>query len=260
MIPLALFPILASLLTGCVVTKTMYDAEVSRARSLEYELDTKDEVAADLQRQIVELQRAQARLDLELQSLELERVQLTGDLEDQRLANERMRTGLESEREKLRARESEIQEMSSTYRSLVEVLEAELERGDIQIQALRGGLQVSASEQILFDSGQAEIKQDGRPVLEAVAGQIRDLSGYSVRVEGHTDDRPISTATFPSNWELSAARAVQVVRFLESSGVAAATLSAVGYGPHQPVAINDTVENRARNRRIEIVLIPDEQG
>ncbi len=260
MIPLAVLPILSILLTGCIVTKTMYDAEVSRVRSLEYEFAKKDEVAAELQQQIVELQRSQERLDLELQSLELERVQLTSDLEDLRLANERMRMGLESEREKLQARESEIREMSSTYRGLVDALEAELARGEIQIQALRGGLQVSASDQILFASGRAEIKLDGQPVLKAVAEQIRGLSGYSVRVEGHTDDRPISTASYPSNWELSSARAVQVVRFLESSGVEASTLSAVGYGPYQPVATNDTVENRARNRRIEILLIPDEQG
>ncbi len=260
MIRIALLPMLSTLLTGCIVTKTVYDAEVSRARSLEYELAKKDDVAAELQQQIVELQRSQERLDLELKSLELERVQLTSDSEDLRLANERMRAGLESEREKLRARESEIQEMSSTYLNLVEALEAELERGEIQIQALRGGLQVSASDQILFDSGLAEIKPDGESVLEAVAEQIRGLSGYSVRVGGHTDDRPISTARYPSNWELSAARAVQVLRFLESSGVDASALSAIGYGPHQPVATNDTVENRARNRRIEIVLIPDEQG
>ena len=260
MIPLALLPILSILFTGCIVTKTVYDAEVSRARSLEYELVRKDEVAAELQQQIVELQRSQELFDLELQSLELERVELTSDLEDLRLSNERMRIGLESEREKLQTREGEIREMSSTYLNLVEALEAELERGEIQIQALRGGLQVSASDQILFDSGLAEIKPGGEPVLEAVAEQIRGLSGYSIRVEGHTDDRPISTAQYPSNWELSAARAVQIVRFLESSGVDASTLSAVGYGPHQPVATNDTVANRARNRRIEIFLIPDEQG
>jgi chemotaxis protein MotB len=260
MIPLRLVVILPLFLAGCLVTRTVYEAEVSRVRSLEYEMASKDVAAAELREEIAELQQSQERLELELRSLDVERVELSGNLEDLRLANERMREGLEDEREKLREREGEIREISSTYRSLVEELEAELSRGEIRIQELRGQLKVSALDEILFDSGQAEIKSEGQRVLAAVAEQVGQLSGYSIRVEGHTDDRPISTPQFPSNWELSTARAVVVLRLLERSGLDPAILSAVGYGPHQPVVANDSAENRSRNRRIEIVLIPNEPG
>lgn len=260
MIPLRLIAIFPLFLAACVVSRTVYEVEVSRVRSLEYEMASKDEVAAELRQEIADLQRSQERRELELRSLDVERVELASNLEDVRLANERMREGLEDEREKRRERETEIREMSSTYRSLVEELEAELSRGDIQIQELRGHLQVSALDKILFDSGQAEIKPEGQRVLAAVAEQVGKLSGYAVRVEGHTDDRPISTPQYPSNWELSAARAVVVLRFLEGSGLDPTILSAVGHGSHQPVVANDTPENRSRNRRIEIVLIPNESG
>ena len=188
MIPLRLIAIFPLFLAGCVVSTTVYEAEVSRVRSLEYEMVSKDKVVAELRREITDLQRAQERRGLELRSLDVERVELASRLEDLRLANERMREGLDDEREKRRERETEIREMSSTYRSLVEELEAELSRGDIQIQELRGQLQVSALDEILFDSGQAEIKPEGQRVLAAVAEQVGKLSGYSVRVEGQTDD------------------------------------------------------------------------
>ena len=259
-IPVALVAMLSAAMAGCLVTRTLYEAEVSRVRGLEFELAKKDETALELQQQITQLEESQERVELELRSLDVERIELTSDLEDLRLANEQMREGLRDEREKVRERETEVREISSTYRSLVEELEAELERGEIQIQELRGRLRVSALDRILFDSGRSEIKPDGQRVLAAVAEQIGKFAGYSVRVEGHTDDQPISSARFPSNWELSAARAVEVVRFLVSSGVDPATLSAVGYGPYRPVVANDSVENRARNRRIEIVLIPDAEG
>lgn len=253
----ALLPLL---LAGCVVARTNYEAEVSRARSLEFELSRRDEVERELQRQAAEHAKARERLELEARSFDAERVQLAEALEDQRLANEQMREGLLDERERREERESQIREISSTYKSLVEQLEAELERGQIRIQELRGQLQVSAADDVLFDSGLAQIKPEGQRLLAAVAEQIGKFSGYSVRVEGHTDNRPISTARFPSNWDLSAARAVEVVRFLVSVGVDPAMLSAVGYGSHHPVVANDTPENRARNRRIEIVLVPDARG
>ncbi len=257
LLPVALLPLLS---LGCFVTSTVYEAEVSRVRSLEYEMTAKDESIAELQQQVAELHETQERLELEVRSLDIERVGLTSDLEDLRLANEQMREGLQDQGEQLRARSSELEEISSTYSSLVDELEAELERGDIRIQELRGRLQVSALDKILFDSGRAEIKADGQRVLTVVAKQIGKLSGYSFRVEGHTDDRSIATALYPSNWELSAARAVQVVRFLVSAGVDPSTLSAVGLGPYHPVAANDSPENRARNRRIDILLIPNGRG
>lgn len=104
------------------------------------------------------------------------------------------------------------------------------------------------------------INPDGRTVLAHVAEQIGRISGHRVRVEGHTDSLPISTERFPSNWELSAARAAGVARFLVESGLDPAKLTAAGRGEFHPIATNDSAKGRARNRRIEIVLVPEDGG
>ena len=105
------------------------------------------------------------------------------------------------------SKKAEIQQLSGTYQSLVEQLESELRSGEVEIEELRGRLQVRALDQILFDSGSAELEPRGREVLAKVAKQLAKVSDRRVRVEGHTDDVPIATARFPSNWELSVGRA-----------------------------------------------------
>jgi chemotaxis protein MotB len=167
-----------------------------------------------------------------------------------------MRRLLTEEREARAGKEAEIAAMSGTYRNLVEQLENELRAGEVEIEELRGRLQVRALDQILFDSGSVEIKPRGREVLAKVAAQLAKVTDRRVRVEGHTDDRPIATPRFPSNWELSVGRAATVARFLAEHGVAPQRLEASGFGEFAPIASNDTPESRARNRRIEIVLAP----
>ncbi len=107
---------------------------------------------------------------------------------------------------------------------------------------------------ILFDTGSADIRPASMPLLLKVARVIK-ASRHLVRIEGHTDDRPIHTRRFPSNWELSTARAVNVLRFLtQRGGVRPDKLSAAGYGKYQPLTDNDSAAHRARNRRVEIVF------
>jgi chemotaxis protein MotB len=111
---------------------------------------------------------------------------------------------------------------------------------------------------VLFASGSAELDGKGRDVLVKVATQLKKLED-TIQVRGHTDDRPIGGALaqrYPTNWELAAARAARVVRLLEERGVSSKRLAAVSLGPNDPVAPNDSAANRARNRRIEILLIP----
>lgn len=120
------------------------------------------------------------------------------------------------------------------------------------------GIQVVLDNQLLFDSGVAQIHPKGYSVLDKIIDSAIQ-STHTVRVEGHTDDVPIATARFPSNWELSTARAVQVVRYIEDSGkISPHRLSAVGYGEAKPVTPNDTPENRARNRRVEFIIEMEE--
>lgn len=133
-------------------------------------------------------------------------------------------------------------------------LETEL---GIQVTHTRQGTRLSFEDQILFDFGKAVINPEGFSFLNKIATEIKKLT-YAVRIEGHTDNVPIHTKRFPSNWELSIARAVSVVKyFVEVNQVDPKRLSAVGYGKLRPVAPNDTPSNRAKNRRVEIILMTE---
>jgi chemotaxis protein MotB len=126
---------------------------------------------------------------------------------------------------------------------------------DVAVGADREGVVIRLSGSYLFDSGRAELKGNALGVLDAIAGEIRALPN-EVRVEGHTDATPIESPRYPTNWELSAARALAVTRYLsEADGIRAERLIAAGYGEFRPLAPNDSRENRALNRRVEIHLL-----
>ncbi len=114
---------------------------------------------------------------------------------------------------------------------------------------------VKLKDRILFSSGSAKIDKHGQTALSKIARSLKSVKGRIIRVEGHTDDVPTDPkGPFPSNWELSLARALAVVKHLQDQGVDPTIMSAAGYGQYQPIAPNDTAENKSRNRRIEIVL------
>jgi chemotaxis protein MotB len=116
------------------------------------------------------------------------------------------------------------------------------------------------TDRVLFDSGAADLKPQALPVLAQVAELLRSKSTQPVMVEGHTDPVPINGSVFPTNWELSTARASRVVRSLIAGGVPAGRLSAAGYAALHPIATNATTAGRSRNRRVEIVLLRSGRG
>jgi len=158
----------------------------------------------------------------------------------------------------LQAREARLAEVQSTYDELVGKLEQEIERGEVRISELKGKLTVNVVDKILFDSGKADLKKAGIKVLQQIGDILNSAIDKNIQVEGHTDNVPISgglAARYPSNWELSTARATTVLHFLQDKvGVSGERLSAVGYGEYQPITSNSTAEGRAENRRIQIVL------
>ena len=246
-------------LGGCLVRRSTYEGEQARGRVLEEKLAERDTRIQTLDRRIRDLSKAKETLELERGSLSEERVALLNDLEDLREGNSGLRDEIARERETRKSREVEITEISGSYRGLVEALEAEVQSGQLEIHRLKGRLQVRALDRVLFASGSAQLKPEGEALLAKLAAQLSGLAGHRVRIEGHTDDVPIRSARFPSNWELSAARAAGVARLLVQHGLAPEKVAAVGYGPHHPVDETDTREGRARNRRIEIVLVPDDE-
>ena len=141
-------------------------------------------------------------------------------------------------------------------------MRAALESKDVTISQLQGKLTVSILDRVMFESGEAVLKADGEAVLLKVASVLKQHPTLKVHVIGHTDNVPMrlgARSRFPSNWELSTARALAAVRFLtEKGGVDPRQLGAVGYGEFRPIADNSTAQGRARNRRIAITVVPDE--
>jgi chemotaxis protein MotB len=130
-------------------------------------------------------------------------------------------------------------------------------KSHIEIETTREGVVLRLADNALFEIGSARIAADARPLLDEI-GSILMKTRLSMRIEGHTDDLPISTREYPSNWELSTARAVTVLRYLLTEcSVPAKRLSAAGYGQFQSLVSNQTEENRAKNRRVEIFLLKD---
>jgi chemotaxis protein MotB len=160
------------------------------------------------------------------------------------------------------AKAAELAKAQKSFDDLAAGLKSEISAGEIKITQLQGKLTVNLVDRILFDSGKAEIKPDGRKVLDKVGGILNTVQDKNIQISGHTDNKPIVgdlLSKYPSNWELSTARATAVARYLqEQAKVDPARLVAAGYGEFHPIASNDTTEGRAQNRRIEIVLVPKE--
>lgn len=163
-------------------------------------------------------------------------------------------------REEARKQAERLAKMNATYANLVTGLQQEIDAGKVTITNLKGKLTVNLIDKILFDSGRAELNAEGKGVLDKVSSVLATVRDRRISVEGHTDDVPIARAAlerFPSNWELSTARASTVVRYLVEQGVPPERLAAAGFSKYQALVPNDSDENRRLNRRIEIVLEPE---
>lgn len=163
------------------------------------------------------------------------------------------------EKEKI-AREARLAKVKSTYDQLVGALENEIKRGELTISNLEGQLSVNLLNNILFDSGKTVIKKEGRKVLKSLGDVLNKFPDKALQIEGHTDNVQISSRLkelYPTNWELSTARATSVVHFLQDGvGLPGERLVAAGYSEYRPLGENETPEGRASNRRIQIVLVP----
>ncbi len=185
-------------------------------------------------------------------------------LEDMQQTNDRLLATVEDlnralEKEKI-AREARLAKVKNTYNQLVGALEEEIKRGELTISNLEGQLSVNLLNKILFDSGKTVIKKEGRKVLQTLGDVLNKFPDKALQIAGHTDNVQISERLrerYPSNWELSTARATSVVHFLQDTvGLSGGRMIAAGYSEYQPVASNEEPEGRALNRRIQILLVP----
>lgn len=126
---------------------------------------------------------------------------------------------------------------------------------EIQTEITERGLVIHIMESALFKESSAHLEPKALEILDVVSAQMKDLPNH-IRIEGHTDDRKINTSIYPSNWELSSARATEVVRYLiDNHAIDPGRISALGYGEYRPIRVNNSVENRAANRRVDIVVL-----
>ncbi|OJT27716.1 chemotaxis protein MotB [Archangium sp. Cb G35] len=205
-------------------------------------------------------------------STEQARKVLEGQLSQQLAAKDQKLTALEDERTRLNTERDQLQQavqekdaelarLKATYEDIEQKLKSEIADGEIRLSQAEGRIQVDLVDKILFDSGEANLSPRGSEVLARLGTVLSKVEDRSILVSGHTDDAPPSqrlAATYPTNWELSVARAVNVVRFLgEKASVPPGRLVAAGHSDTKPVASNANAKGRARNRRIEILLIPD---
>ena len=289
--------LLAAGLSACSVMQGTYQKKVDEADTLTRRLATLQKKYDDLAAENAALKARNEGLAAELAGMTLQKDKLTTDLayvtgqRDKAAADKeeldrilqsrsdnlsqtifelrRKVADLDAENAKLKAenaslvkaREEQVQKVSSTYESLLEKMKSEISKGQVTISELKGKLTVNMVDSILFDSGKAEVKKGGLEILGKVISILKDVNDKSIRIEGHTDTVQIVgvlAKRYPTNWELSAARAINVARYLQDQGIDPGQLSAVAYGEWKPVATNDTAEGKAKNRRIEIILVPKE--
>jgi chemotaxis protein MotB len=239
------FPLFAFLLFAGCVSRGTYDTKAK-------EVETLSALSDNLQTQVKSLTTEVAALKKDKEMTQMEKDALQAKVNElQAKMNELSQKAEKAE---------QLEKATKTYEDLTKKLEKEIQEGQVQITEMKNRLTMTMVDKILFPSGSAEISKDGKKVLDKVIAILKDVKDKRIQVEGHTDNvRIVSTLKkkFPTNWELSTARATEVVRYLqEAGGIEPKLLSATGYSEYQPVAPNDTDEGKHKNRRIEIVLLP----
>jgi chemotaxis protein MotB len=224
------------LISGCVTTAT-YEKKVKEA-------DNQAKEIASLQEKYNLMKAERDELKEAFANASSEKEKLTENLTE------------------LKKKEAEVQTESNTYKQLMQEMKSEIAKGQITISELQGKLTMDVVDKILFASGQSEVKKEGLDVLQRVVEILINVKDKSIRIEGHTDNVRIKgklAKQYPTNWELSAARAINVTKYLQEQELDPTLLSATAFGEYKPVANNDTPEGRAKNRRIAIILLPKER-
>jgi chemotaxis protein MotB len=258
---LAVVAILALAMGGCSVMGSTYTKKVNEADSLAKELAALQGKHGELSAENSALKARVESLTGELKAKSDSTSQTIAELRQQVAALEIENARLKTDIAALQKSREESQKASKTYEDLLQKMKGEIDRGQMTISELKGKLTVNMVDAILFDSGKAEVKPEGQAILQKIVSIVKDVKDRAIRVEGHTDNVPIIgmlAKKYPTNWELSAARAINVARTLQEQGIDPAQLSTAAYGEYKPVAGNDTPEGKAKNRRIEIVLVPKE--
>jgi chemotaxis protein MotB len=167
--------------------------------------------------------------------------------------------GRRSDAQRIEELSNQLDELSRSKGLLEQKLGAEINDKQIKLQMMEKGLVITVVGDLIFDSGKAKIRSEAYPLLDKVSSVLKEnMRQFNVGIEGHTDNAPIKHSGWKSNWELSTARALSVLHYLDKDqGISGERLSAIGYGEYRPVASNETKDGRKQNRRVEIVILPN---
>jgi chemotaxis protein MotB len=228
---------------------------VSSGTFKKMEADKNGEIAA-LQKNKTALEEQKKTLEQQKAALEKDNAAVKQQVDTLAKQNTSMQQEVGSLSQEKAALVAANQQRQQQYDALLQGLSKEVEKGQLQVRQYKNMLSVDLAEKIFFDSGKAVIKKEGKDVLKKVADALKGYENKIIRVVGHTDNVPLAkSSSFPSNWDLSVARATTVVRFLQESDIPPERLVPSGRSEYEPVAPNDTPEGRQKNRRIEIMLI-----
>lgn len=259
--------------SGCLVAESTYLKKVEEADGLSKELAELQKTHNKLVQENTALKTRFNRLSEDAAVLADDKKQLEGilraksDTLSKNISELRQQVAeLKVENSKLndeisalqKAKEEKVKEVSGTYEQLLANMKNEIAQGQVTISELKGKLTVNMEAAILFDSGKADVKPEGLDILDKMVETLKNVSDKAIRIEGHTDTVQITgglVRIFSTNWELSAARAINVTKFLQQQGIDPRNLSAAAFAEYKPVADNSTKEGRAKNRRIEITLV-----
>jgi chemotaxis protein MotB len=237
--------VLAFAVAGCGVSQAEYNVRVTEVEKCQAELgQTQNQLGASHAREDQSRKEREERDD-EIAHLHADAAKLANNLQ-----------ATQREMDALRRVHAQAEQRNELYRTLVARLRDAIGAGTLAVEVRKGKMLVKLGDAILFDPGQATLKSDGQRALRQVAQALKEIPERDFLVAGHTDNRPIKSSPYASNWELSTARAVTVVRFLQGEGVDPRRLAAAGYSEFDALAENDTPDNRALNRRIEVVVLP----
>jgi chemotaxis protein MotB len=259
----AVFSYAMLLLVSCVSDPQLQDQNAllnTELRHVRFELYEAQEENTRLEAQLVQLEQAQKECNAELADLKAKNAYLN-NINLQLSQNvERLNSDLKKKKSVIKLQDKVIRLLDDTKKTIATSLKDEIAAQDIEIVEMEDTLKVVFIDKILFDSGSVEINEKGKQLLLVMAESVRQHKDESILVEGHTDNLPLGPTLkekFPSNWELSVARAAAVVRFLQKTGrLQPERLSARGYSFYRPIASNKSREGRRQNRRIEIILGP----
>jgi chemotaxis protein MotB len=166
--------------------------------------------------------------------------------------------GRRTDVEKISKLKSDLSELERAKAELENRLKNEINDKQVSVEMQGKGLVITFVSEVLFDAGKANLRSDSLNKLAKVANVLNTtVADLNVGIEGHTDNQPIKKSGWKSNWELSSARALSVLHYLGEKGVEESRLAATGYGEYKPVATNDSREGRQKNRRVEIVILPN---